>query len=73
LEAQIELLMNSESSSFAQKQLIRIKRSLIKKVTEEEIQTLLSKQKEINYLEKELANFHFQEEKLEANIEIFPN
>jgi len=67
--AQKEINRNNDSS-FVKEQSEKAQGILSKKLSEEELQTLLNKQKELWQIEKQLVDLNIYEEKYEVKIEI---
>jgi len=56
------------------KQVERAKKKLVKKLNKEELENLLTKQKEISELEKQVKSLQAQDQQYEeARIEFYPN
>src|SRR5204863_2955184 len=67
LEAQVE----NDSNNFVVKQIERAKNKLDKKLSEQELQALLTKQKEVDELEKQLEYLQVPEQKYKTQIEVW--
>jgi len=62
----LNVYLANQGNSSAKKQLNKAKKVLFKKLTNEEIQSLLDKQKEINDLEQQLSNLQVQEAQIQV-------